>query len=93
MPGKMAAPKAAPRPSNDRRILEARIKRLEEMIGRLNAKKAALEARLADPAMYLDTSKEVLEAALRDQAYLGKELGLLEGEWLEKQAALDLSST
>ena len=69
--------------------MEARIKRLEEMIARLNAKKADMEARLGDPALYLDASKAVLEAMLRDQAYVGKELGQLEGEWLDKQGALE----
>jgi ATP-binding cassette, subfamily F, member 3 len=79
----------APIPSFSRKNLETRIKRLEEMIARLNAKKADMEARLADPAIYLDESKEALEAVLRDQAYVGKELGQLEGEWLDKQAALE----
>ena len=75
--------------SNNRKALEARIKRLEEMIARLNAKKADMEARLSDPEIYLDASKEALEAALRDQAYVGKELVQLESEWLEKQDALE----
>ncbi|MSQ64217.1 MAG: ATP-binding cassette domain-containing protein [Betaproteobacteria bacterium] len=82
-------PKTVARPSFNRKTMEARIKRLEEMIARLNAKKADMEARLADPAIYLDASKEALETVLRDQAYLGKELGQLEGEWLDKQAELE----
>jgi ATP-binding cassette, subfamily F, member 3 len=84
-----AAKKAVAKPSGNRRTLEARIKRLEEMIARLNAKKAEMEARLADPAIYLDASKDALETVLRDQAYVGKELGQLESEWLEKQASLE----
>jgi ATP-binding cassette subfamily F protein 3 len=85
-----AAPRRKPPPSSSaRRSLEARIKRLEEMIERLNAKKAALEARLADAALYQPEAKEALQAALLDQAYVGKELMQLEGEWLEKQALLD----
>ncbi len=94
---KVAAP-AAPVPAirkmiaktpDSRKNLEARIKRLEEMIARLNAKKADMEARLADPAIYQDASRAALESVLRDQAYVGKELGQLEGEWLEKQAELE----
>ncbi len=81
--------KLPPVSSSARRSLEARLKRLEEMIGRLNAQKAAVEARLADPTIYQDASKSALEAALLDQAYVGKELGQLENEWLEKQAQLD----
>ncbi len=83
---KPVAPKIS---SSSRKSLEARIKRLEEMIARLNAKKADLEARLADPAVYQDASKEALETMLRDQAYIGQELGLLEAEWLEKLEALE----
>jgi ATP-binding cassette subfamily F protein 3 len=83
---KAAAPRLS---SSSRKSLEARIKRLEEMIARLNAKKAEMEARLADPAIYEDASKALLENVLRDQAYVGKELGQLEGEWLEKQAELE----
>ena len=82
-------PKVVAKPSNNKKNLEARIKRLEEMIARLNAKKAEMEARLADPAIYLDASKNTLEAVLRAEAYVGKELGQLEGEWLDKQAELE----
>ncbi len=86
-----AAPvkKAAPKPAGNRKNLEARIKRLEEMIARLNAKKAEMEARLADPAIYQGSSKDALQSALSDQAHVGKELIQLEGEWLEKQAELE----
>jgi ATP-binding cassette subfamily F protein 3 len=85
----VALKKTAPKSAGNRKNLETRIKRLEEMIARLNAKKAAMEARLADPEIYRDTSKEALETVLRDQAYVGKELVELEGEWLEKQAELE----
>ena len=88
-----ALPKVAIKPerksSNNRKGLEARVKRLEEMIARLNAKKEDMEARLSDPSIYLDASKAALEAALRDQAYVGKELVQLESEWLEIQDALE----
>ena len=93
-PAEKAPPPAArrkmqPPSSSERRSLEARLKRLEDMIARLNAQKASVEARLADPAIYQDTSKAALQAALLDQAYVGKELVQLESEWLEKQAALE----
>jgi ATP-binding cassette subfamily F protein 3 len=85
----VAVKKTASKSAGNRKNLEARIKRLEEMIARLNAKKAAMEAQLADPEIYRDASKEALETVLRDQAYVGKELVELEGEWLEKQAELE----
>jgi ATP-binding cassette subfamily F protein 3 len=70
--------------------LEARIKRLEETMAKLNAKKAAIESQLAQPQIYQDP--EALKALLLDQAYVGKELVELEGEWLQKQAELEQRS-
>ena len=81
------APNPPPAPAS--KNLLARVKRLEEMIGRLNAKKAELEARLADAALYQPESRDALQAAHFDQASIAKELGQLEAEWLEKQALLD----
>jgi ATP-binding cassette subfamily F protein 3 len=94
---KPAAPAPAKKPaaprlsSSSRKSLEARLKRLEDMIGRLNERKAAIEAQLASPDIYAAASKEALQAAMLDQAYVAKELVQLEGEWLEKQAQLEQS--
>jgi len=71
----------------DRKPIESRIKRLEEQMAKLNSKKAAIDAQLADPAVYQDRKK--IEPILLDQAYVAKELSQLEGEWLEKQAELE----
>ncbi len=90
------APKAAkpPKPAvaakpraTSKKPLEARIKRLEEIMNRLNAQKAAIELRLADPAVYQDA--EALKAALQDQAYVAREIEQVEAEWLQKQAELE----
>jgi ATP-binding cassette subfamily F protein 3 len=72
--------------------LEARIKRLEEQIAKLNTKKATIDAKLADPAVYTEKEKDALKALLVDQAYVGKELEELESEWLAKQAELEQRS-
>src|SRR6185295_3865953 len=85
---KPEAPGPIARPANDRKNLTTRVKRLEEMIARLSAQKTALDARLADAALYQPEAKEALQAVLLDQAYVGKELKQLENEWLEKQAEL-----
>jgi ATP-binding cassette, subfamily F, member 3 len=71
----------------NRKPVESRIKRLEEQMAKLSSKKAAIDAQLADPAVYEDRGK--VEPILADQAYVAKELAQLEGEWLEKQAELD----
>ncbi|HEV8107767.1 MAG TPA: ATP-binding cassette domain-containing protein [Burkholderiales bacterium] len=72
-----------------RKPLEARIKRLEELMARLNAQKADIEARLGDAALYAEERKDDLRTLLLDQAYVKKELEQLEAEWLEKQAELE----
>jgi ATP-binding cassette subfamily F protein 3 len=75
--------------SVNRKPIEARIKRLEELLNRLNAQKASIEQRLADPAVYQDP--EALRSALHDQAYVTREIEQVETEWLEKQAELEQS--
>jgi ATP-binding cassette subfamily F protein 3 len=71
------AKKPAPRKT---RNVESRIKRLEELMARLNARKTAIEAQLGDPATYADA--EAYKGLLLDQAYVGKELAQVEAEWL-----------
>jgi len=69
--------------------IETRIKRLEEQIAKCNEKKAAIDARLADPAIYDAINKETLKTLITDQAYCVKELDQLEGAWLEQQDTLE----
>ena len=69
--------------------IETRIKRLEEQIAKAQTKKAAIDARLADSAIYDAANKEELKRLLTDQAYSIKELNDLESEWLEQQDALE----
>jgi len=59
----------------------ARVQRLEKEMAKLNERKAAIEAKLGDPALYQD--QEALKALLLDQAYVAKELEQTEAEWLE----------
>jgi ATP-binding cassette subfamily F protein 3 len=75
-----------PKPIN-RKPLEARIKRLEEIMARLGAQKASIEQKLSDPAVYQDP--HAVKALLQDQAYVAKEIEQVESEWLEKQAELE----
>jgi len=85
---KPTKPPAAPRPkAGNRKPIEARIKRLEEIMNRLNAEKASIDARLADPAAYQD--QEALKTLLHDQAYVAREIEQVETEWLRKQAELE----
>jgi ATP-binding cassette subfamily F protein 3 len=80
---------ARQRLSARRKPIEARIKRLEERMERSGARKAELDALLADPALYAEDGKDRLKALLFEQATLARELEALEAEWLEQQTALE----
>ena len=80
---------ARQRASAQKKPIETRIKRLEEKMAKANARKADLDALLADPAIYAEDKKEAVKAHLFEQATLAKELEQLEGEWLEQQAELE----
>jgi len=77
------------RQSDARKPIESRIKRLEEQMAKLNAQKSAIDARLADPEIYGEANKEALKTLILDQAYVARELGQLEAEWLEQQERLE----
>ena len=85
----VAKPKPAvkPAPPKNRKGLESRIKRLEETMAKLNARKSEIEVRLGDPAIY--QQPDALKGALTDQAYVARELEQVEAEWLEKQSELE----
>jgi ATP-binding cassette subfamily F protein 3 len=83
VPVKKPPPPKKPKPEK-RKSSDARIKRLEELMARLSARKAAIEQKLADPALYQDG--EALKALLADQAYVAKEIEQVESEWLELNA-------
>jgi ATP-binding cassette subfamily F protein 3 len=77
------------RQSAARKPIESRIKRLEEKMAKLNAQKSAIDAQLADPAIYGETQKDALKTLILDQAYVARELAQLEAEWLEQQQKLE----
>ncbi len=63
--------------------VDSRIKRIEETMTKLNARRSSIEAQLAAPEVYRDAEK--LKGLMLDQAYVAKELDQLESEWLELQ--------
>lgn len=75
--------------TTQRKPIENQIKRLEEQMAKLNTKKQALGVQLEDSNIYNDGNKDKLKALLLDQAYLVKELGQVEADWLEQQEFLE----
>jgi ATP-binding cassette subfamily F protein 3 len=72
-----------------RKPIENRVKKLEEQMAKLQEKKAAVDARLADPAIYDAANKEELKTLLLAQADCAKQLEQVESDWLEQQEALE----
>ncbi len=77
------------RRSAARKPLESRIRRLDERMAKLNARKAAIDGQLAGQAIYGEAQKDALKALLVDQAYVVRELSQLETEWLELHDQLE----
>jgi ATP-binding cassette subfamily F protein 3 len=73
-------PKAPPR-QEKKKVNPARLQRIEKEMAKLNQRKAQIEAKLADPAVYQDEA--ALKGLLLDQGYVAKELEQVEAEWLE----------
>jgi ATP-binding cassette subfamily F protein 3 len=69
--------------------LENRLKRVDEQMAKLNAKKAEIDARLLDPSIYDADKKETLKTLVADQAFCARDLAALENEWLELQEQLE----
>ncbi|MGX4642404.1 ATP-binding cassette domain-containing protein [Massilia sp. SYSU DXS3249] len=69
--------------------IENRIKRLEEQMAKLNARKADIDARLLDSGIYEADKKDELKNLVADQAFVVRDLGTLENEWLELQEQLE----
>ncbi|HSE00043.1 MAG TPA: ATP-binding cassette domain-containing protein, partial [Burkholderiales bacterium] len=80
------------RQSAARKPIESRLKRLEEQLAKLNARKSAIDTQLADPALYGEAQKDMVKMLVVDQAYVARELAQLETEWLALQAQLDAVS-
>lgn len=72
-----------------RKPIEARLRRIEELMARHGARKAELEALLADSALYGEAERATLKSHLHEQATLAKTLEQLEDEWLAEQEALE----
>jgi len=72
-----------------RKPLENRVKRLEEQMAKLNAKKAEIDAQLLEPSIYDAGNKDKLKTLVADQAFASRDLEQLESEWLELQEQLE----
>jgi ATP-binding cassette, subfamily F, member 3 len=75
--------------SAQRKPLENRLKKVETAMAQRSEQKAAIDAALADPAIYEADNKPKLKTLLADQVECSRELEQLEAEWLELQEQLE----
>ena len=92
-----STPEPAPKKEQRKQSAESRTRRaplkktletLEKSIARLNKDRAALEARLADPATYSDASVNVAELQ-KEKVRLEREIAHAEHDWLVTQEAYE----
>ncbi len=93
---------AAPSRADDRRAraeareavapLRRRVRDAEARITKLGAERTAIEARLADPALYSQGRASDLTAANMQLAAIARDLAAAETDWLEAEEALAQAS-
>jgi ATP-binding cassette subfamily F protein 3 len=84
---KPPAPKPAQRKPSQH--LAREIERLEDRMAQLGAEKQALDARLADPALYRPAAKADLQACQQRQGQVAAELAEAETAWLAAQEQME----
>jgi ATP-binding cassette subfamily F protein 3 len=75
--------------SAQRKPLENRLKKVEDLMSKRSTQKSDIDAALADPAIYDAENKPKLKTLLADQVECARELEALEGEWLELHEQLE----
>jgi ATP-binding cassette subfamily F protein 3 len=69
--------------------LKNEVGRIEKQLAALEAQRSAIQAELADPALYEGAAGERIADLVRRQGTLTEQIGALEDAWLEAHAALD----
>ncbi|GGX00968.1 ABC transporter ATP-binding protein [Pigmentiphaga litoralis] len=69
--------------------LEARLKKVETAMATFEARKKELDTLIADPTLYDDARKEERRKVLLEHGEAGKQLEVLEEEWLTLQGELE----
>ncbi len=69
--------------------LKNEVGRIEKQLAALEARRAEIQSRLADPALYENADGERIAGLVREQGQLVEQISVLENAWLEAHAALD----
>ncbi len=74
----------------EKRSLQNRLKKLEQMAEQFQQQITKLETDLADEALYQDSQKNKLQTLIAQREQAQKQLGITEEEWLDVVDALDV---
>ena len=80
---------AAANAYREKKSLQNRLKKLEQMMDGYQQKTAQVETMLAEPKLYEDVEKNKLNQLLLQRDSLQQELSLAEEEWLQVASALE----
>ena len=72
-----------------RRPLETKLAKVEADMAKLEGRKAVLDTRIADPALYEDAQRAERQQVLAEHGDVSKQLEALETDWLALQEALE----
>ncbi|CAG4884014.1 fused putative transporter subunits of ABC superfamily: ATP-binding components [Georgfuchsia toluolica] len=88
-----APPAASDKTLAEQRNLRKEAGKLERQIAGWQNEKALLDARIADPALYANPDRTLLEQLLKRQAELAQSVETAETRWLRTQEALEILSS
>ena len=75
--------------AEQRKPLKKEAEKLEKQIAGWQAEKALLDTRVADPALYSNPDRSLLDQLLKRQTELVKSIETAEASWLQTQEALE----
>ncbi|MFY9329011.1 MAG: ATP-binding cassette domain-containing protein [Georgfuchsia sp.] len=84
-----AAPTLTDKAIAEQRNLRKEAEKLERQVAGWQKEKALLDTRIADPALYTNPDRILLEQLLKRQAELAQSIETAEGRWLQTQEALE----
>ena len=86
---KILSPTTAPKPTAQRKALEAKISKLEKKLAQLSESKQVLEEKLSDNQLYTLENAGLLNQLLVEQKNISTEIESIEKSWLEQQEQLE----
>ena len=88
-----AAPSLANNGYREKRSLQNRLKKLEQLIDKYQQRATEVESMLADPSFYEEAAQGKLKELLNENGSVQQQLHLAEEEWLGVMSSIDAIET